>query len=80
MTKPPLLIIDEPIVGLDPASIAILGKQLMAYARDGGTVFFVTHIMDFAERYASSVGIMKKGKITRETAVTKTLRLEELVR
>jgi len=80
MTTPPVLIIDEPIVGLDPASIAILGGKLVAYAHAGGTVFFVTHIMDFAERFARTVGIMKAGKIVREVEVTQTLRLEELVR
>lgn len=79
MTKPKVLFIDEPIVGMDPASIDILGTALVKYAQDGNTVCLVTHILSFAQSYAQRVGIMKNGKITKEAAVSKTVSLETLL-
>lgn len=79
MTKPKILLIDEPIVGLDPSSIDILGAVLVQYAREGHTVFFVTHILSFAQKYANRVGVMKEGIITKETVVSETVALETLL-
>jgi ABC-2 type transport system ATP-binding protein len=79
MTKPKILIIDEPIVGLDPSSIDILGATLIKYAREGHTVFFVTHILSFAQKYAQRVGVMKEGTIKKETVVSKAVALETLL-
>jgi ABC-2 type transport system ATP-binding protein len=79
MTKPKTLIIDEPIVGLDPASIDMLGAMLVKYAREGHTVFFVTHILSFAQKYAQRVGVMKEGTIKKETVVDKAVALETLL-
>ncbi len=79
MTKPKILLIDEPIVGLDPASIDRLGAALVTYAREGHTVFFVTHILSFAQKYARRVGVMKDGAIKKETDVSRGLALETLL-
>lgn len=79
LAKPKVLIIDEPIVGLDSGSIEILGKTLKEYAAVGNTVIFVTHILDFAERFASRAGIVKNGQIIDEVVVTKTTKLESLL-
>lgn len=70
LTKPKLLIIDEPIVGLDQESIDTVGKTIVDYAKTGNTVVFVTHILSFAKSYASSAAVMKQGKIVRELHVT----------
>lgn len=77
LPNPKLLIIDEPIVGLDPASIQILGNQLRGIAAQGGSVFFVTHILSFAQQYADRVGIMVKGRIVDEQKITKNLDLNQ---
>jgi ABC-2 type transport system ATP-binding protein len=79
LTKPKLLIIDEPIVGLDSASIDIMGNALKTYTAEGNTVFIVTHILSFAQKYARQVGIMKEGKIIKEVPVTKTKSLDALL-
>lgn len=76
LTKPKLLVIDEPIVGLDSMSIEIMGKALQQHSKDGGAVLFVTHILDFAERYANRAGFMQQGKITREILVTHSTKLD----
>ncbi len=70
ISKPELLIIDEPIAGLDPTSITIFGQTLARYARDGGTVFLATHILSFGQDFATRVGAMNKGRLVKETEVT----------
>jgi ABC-2 type transport system ATP-binding protein len=69
--EPVLLVIDEPIVGLDPESIEIFGNQLKEFAKNDGAVFFTTHIISFAAQYAHRVGIMKRGALVKEVIVDK---------
>jgi ABC-2 type transport system ATP-binding protein len=70
LRNPSILIIDEPLVGLDPKSISIFGKKLREFARSGGTVLLTTHILPFAKQYADIVGILSKGKLVHEINVT----------
>jgi ABC-2 type transport system ATP-binding protein len=77
--KPKLLIIDEPIVGMDARSIGIMGNLLSDYAKDGNAVVLVTHILDFAQKYADRAGIIREGVLTREVPVTKTTVLEKFL-
>lgn len=61
--NPPVWIMDEPMVGLDPRS-AFLLKDLMAeHCRQGYTVFFSTHILEVAERLCDRIAIINKGRI-----------------
>lgn len=78
LDDPQLLIIDEPVVGLDPSSIKILGTKLQQFVKKGETVFFVTHILSFAQDYATRVALMDKGKIIKEEKVTKNISLESI--
>lgn len=60
---PDLLILDEPMVGLDPKSSFNL-KKIMRERRDNGKmVFFSTHIMEVAENICDRIAIISKGKI-----------------
>lgn len=68
--NPELLIIDEPIVGLDPDSIEIFGLALKQHARTGGTVLFSTHILEFGKRFANHALLMNHGKIKLDTTIT----------
>lgn len=70
IAKPEVLIIDEPIAGLDPSSITIFGDTLKKFAKEGGSVFLATHILSFGQTYATRVGLMSSGKILKETSVT----------
>ncbi len=60
---PDLLIMDEPMVGLDPKSSFRL-KELMRERCDlGKAVFFSTHVMEVAEKLCDRIAIINKGKI-----------------
>jgi len=61
--NPPVWVLDEPMVGLDPRSAHNL-KELMAdHTRSGNTVFFSTHVLEVAERLCDRVAIINKGRI-----------------
>lgn len=78
LPKPKLLIIDEPVVGLDPSSIEIVGKTLQEFVAEGGTVFSATHTLSFAQNYATKVGMMHGGKIIDEKKISSNVSLERL--
>jgi ABC-2 type transport system ATP-binding protein len=61
--KPKLLLIDEPIVGLDPASANIACEQFVDFARNGGSIFLVTHTLQVAEKISNRIGVLKKGEL-----------------
>jgi len=69
MHEPKLLILDEPLVGLDARSSKILKELITYHARRGGAVVFSTHIMEVAEKLCTRVGIINKGRIVSEGTV-----------
>jgi ABC-2 type transport system ATP-binding protein len=73
--EPHLLILDEPLVGLDARSSKILKELITFHAKKGGAVIFSTHIMEIAEKLCTRVGIINKGKIVSEGTVEDLRRL-----
>jgi len=63
---PRLLILDEPLTGLDAAMARQVKDLLQARVRDGGTVILTTHILEVAERMADRIGIIQAGKLAAE--------------
>lgn len=61
--NPSILLIDEPIVGLDPISIDITKNILDEFVKEGGTVLMVTHTLFVAQELATRIGLFEKGKI-----------------
>ena len=61
--EPKVLIMDEPFVGLDPKAIFDMKEVMKKIVKDGGTIFFSTHILDMAEKLCDRVAIVKKGQI-----------------
>jgi ABC-2 type transport system ATP-binding protein len=61
--KPPVWILDEPMVGLDPRSAHTLKELMAEHTRQGNTLFFSTHVLEVAEKLCDRVAIIKKGKI-----------------
>ncbi len=60
---PDLLILDEPMVGLDPKSSFNLKKIMRERKEAGKIVFFSTHIMEVAENICDRIAIISNGKI-----------------
>ncbi|MBL9163873.1 MAG: ABC transporter ATP-binding protein [Planctomycetaceae bacterium] len=67
--EPELLVVDEPMVGLDPHSIRLVKDLLKNYAEAGKTVLMSTHTLEVAEAICDRVGVMKSGKIVFEGRV-----------
>ena len=67
MTRPEVLLLDEPTIGLDPRARALVWERLLEYKRDyGTTIVFNTHYMDEAERYAERVTVLNRGRVVAE--------------
>jgi ABC-2 type transport system ATP-binding protein len=60
---PKLLLVDEPIVGLDPESAEVAKKEFREFANRGGAVLIVTHTLPVAQEIADVIGILKNGHL-----------------
>lgn len=63
---PRLLILDEPLTGLDAAVARQVKDLLQARVAGGATVILTTHILEVAERIADRIGIIKGGRLLAE--------------
>ncbi len=61
--EPDLLILDEPIAGLDAKSVRVVKSILELHTQRGGSVLFSTHIMEIAQELCDRIGIIHKGKM-----------------
>ncbi len=61
--NPKVLIIDEPLVGLDPRSARLLKDILKKKVKDGMTVFLSTHTLSLAEELSHRIGIINESKL-----------------
>ncbi len=61
--KPDLIIVDEPMVGLDPQSAFLVKKLFVDSAKNGITIFMSTHSLNVVEDICTHVGIINKGKM-----------------
>ncbi|MET0266481.1 MAG: ABC transporter ATP-binding protein [Duganella sp.] len=60
---PAVLILDEPINGLDPRAAREVQERLLAATARGVTVFVSTHLLDMAEKLCDRVGIIHRGQL-----------------
>ncbi len=61
--EPEVLILDEPINGLDPRASRDVQARLREIAAQGRTIFVSTHLLDMAERLCSRIGIIHRGQL-----------------
>lgn len=61
--NPPVWLMDEPLVGLDPASSHILKEMMKEHAAKGNCVLFSTHVLEVAEKLCDQVIIINHGKL-----------------
>ncbi len=63
---PKLILLDEPLTGLDASAARLVKDILNQFLKKGGAVILTTHILDVAERLSERIGIMSGGKLIAE--------------
>ncbi len=71
LTKPKLLILDEPINGLDPRGIIWFRQLLRKYVEQGGTVLLSSHLLSEMEKIADHIVMISNGKIIANDSLNK---------
>jgi ABC-2 type transport system ATP-binding protein len=66
---PPLLLLDEPVLGLDPAGQKFMREQIMALHQSGKTVILSSHHLDEVTRICTHVAVINEGQLIRSGAL-----------
>jgi ABC-2 type transport system ATP-binding protein len=61
--SPKLLILDEPLIGVDPAGQHAIKEEAREVTRRGGSVVVSTHMLDTAEKLCDRLAVMHRGRI-----------------
>lgn len=64
--EPKVAFIDEPLINLDPVIQRKVKDYLQRFVKNGGTLFFSTHVLEIAEEICTRIGIIDKGSIIYE--------------
>jgi len=72
--NPQIIVIDEPMVGLDPVSARIVKSVLRERVENGISVFMSTHSLDVAEEISDRVGVIDEGKLIEVGSIEKLLK------
>lgn len=64
--EPRLIILDEPLTGLDAGSARLVKDVLLQRVHEGATVLMTTHILEVAERMAERIGVIHRGRLVAE--------------
>ncbi len=67
--RPKVLIIDEPMVGLDPRSAHIVKEVLKEQVHGGAAIFMSTHSLPVVEELCTRIGVIKEGKLVFEDSL-----------
>lgn len=78
LNHPKLLILDEPMNGLDPIGIKDLRKMIRNLPKQGMTVVVSSHILNEIEQIADEVGIIVNGRLLYQESLSKSQNLETL--
>ena len=71
---PELLVLDEPMNGLDPAGMREMRELILGFVREGRTVVLSSHLLDEVQRTCDAVAIVDKGRIVRQGTIEELLR------
>jgi ABC-2 type transport system ATP-binding protein len=69
LSNPELLLLDEPVSGLDPHGIRQVRELILTLKNQGTTIFISSHVLTEVERLADRVGILSKGRLLAEGPV-----------
>jgi ABC-2 type transport system ATP-binding protein len=67
--EPPLLVLDEPLSGLDARSARVLKDIMNIHIENGGAILFSSHILEVAESLCTRIGIIDEGRLVAEGTV-----------
>jgi len=73
LADPQLLILDEPMNGLDPAGMLDMRDMIRSLAAEGRTVVLSSHLLDEVERTCDAVAIVDHGKVIRQGPIAQLL-------
>jgi ABC-2 type transport system ATP-binding protein len=84
--RPEVIVVDEPMVGLDPRSARLLKDLFRQFVDRGGTVLMSTHTLEVAESMCDRIAIIHRGRIAvqgtmaevQEQTASEDLGLEDL--
>jgi ABC-2 type transport system ATP-binding protein len=63
--EPPVMVLDEPVTGLDPLGLREMRELILSLNKAGRTIFFSSHSISEVEKVCHRVGILVKGKLVR---------------
>jgi ABC-2 type transport system ATP-binding protein len=61
--RPEVIVVDEPMVGLDPKGARLLKDLFRQYVNRGGTILMSTHTLEVAESMCDRIAILQSGRI-----------------
>ncbi len=76
---PQLLILDEPMNGLDPAGMQDMREMILSLVAEGRTVVLSSHLLDEVERTCDAVAIVDRGNVIRQGSISELLAGSSLV-
>lgn len=79
LSKPDILVLDEPTNGLDPVGIAEIRELILQLNQQGITVIIASHLLDEIEKVSTHVAILKTGNLIAEGPVHEVLSDEEWI-
>lgn len=63
LARPPLLVLDEPLSGLDAPTSGVVKALLKGWAREVGAVFYTSHLLEVVERVCDRIAVLADGKL-----------------
>ena len=63
--RPEVIVVDEPMIGLDPKSARLLKELFRRFVDRGGTVLMSTHTLEIVEGWCDRIGIIRQGETRR---------------
>jgi len=77
--NPEVVILDEPMSGLDPIGRKMVGDIILELKAEGKTVFFSSHILSDVERFCDQIGIIVGGRLRLTSSVAEVLRQGDML-
>ena len=73
VTRPKVILLDEPTLGIDPLAQAEIGGILRRWRAEGAAIVVATHDVEFAARYADRAAVLERGRVVRRGPTAETL-------